>query len=218
MHQGDFDKDKGVIRSNGVDEVTQYQFAACVERICERHPPPVLGPLLAAFPFVVQGFHSYNSSHYVNHQVAALVQELGLEKFAKPRQRPYNNDVSAESKEGGVICRQRSNENFAGRNVEECAPAPQKGLGTGSELPTAVPLLMPRDGLQGHAASGPPLSRHPHAVRRAAGSAWERLRGIDSSRCGILTVTAFASTRISHSEGSPWSASLRAVSHGAWPH
>lgn len=214
MHQGDFDKDKGVFRSNGVDEVTQYQFAACVERICERHPPPVLGPLLAAFPFVVQGFHSYNSSHYVNHQVAAPSEELDLEKFAKPRQRPYNNNVSAESKEGSVICGQRGNEHFAGRHVEEWAPPPQKGLGTGSELPSAVPLPMLGDGLQGHVASGLPPCRHPHAVRRVAGSTWERLRGIDSSRCGILTVTAFASMRISHPEGLPWSASLRAVSHG----
>ena len=129
-HQGDFDKDKGAFHSNGIDEVTQDQFAGCVERICERHPLPVLERLLAAFPFVVQGFHSYNSSHYINHQMAALLEELVLEKFAKPRQRPYNNNVSAESKEGSVICRQRGNEYFAGRHVEEWAPPPQKGLGT----------------------------------------------------------------------------------------
>ena len=103
MHLGDFDNDMGVFHINGVEGVTQYQFAGCVERICERRPLPVLERLLAAFPFVVQGFHSHNISHYVNHQGAALLKELGLEKFAKPRQRPYNNDVSAESQEGSVI-------------------------------------------------------------------------------------------------------------------
>lgn len=51
MNPSDIDKDKWVFHINGVDRVTQYQFAACVERICECHPPPVLERLLAAFPF-----------------------------------------------------------------------------------------------------------------------------------------------------------------------
>ena len=130
MHLGDFDNDMGVFHINGVEEVTQYQFAGCVESICEPHPLPVVERLLAAFPFVVRGFHSHNISHYVNRQGAALMEELGLREFVKPRQRPYNNDVSAESRDASMTCRQRGNEYFAGRHVEEWAPPPQKGLGT----------------------------------------------------------------------------------------
>jgi len=111
-------KDKEVLNVNGVDGVIQYRFAGCVDRICERHPLPVLERLLAAFPVVVQGFHSHNSSHYVNHQVATLLEELDFEKFAKPRQRPYNNDVSAESKGDSAIYRHRGNVDFSGLHAE----------------------------------------------------------------------------------------------------
>ena len=48
--------------------------------------------LLASFPFGELSFHSDNDSKYANCQPAALMEELGLEDFAKLRQRPCNND------------------------------------------------------------------------------------------------------------------------------
>ena len=67
MHQGDPDKVNGVYDINAVDEVTQYQFTGCVERISENFPLPVLERLLESLPFAVQGFHSDYGSEYVNY-------------------------------------------------------------------------------------------------------------------------------------------------------
>lgn len=106
MHQGDCDKVKGVEHINRVDEVTQCEFTTCGERISECHPLPVLGHLLASscLPIVMHCFHSDKSSHKVSHQVDVRMEGLGLEEFAKPSQRFCNNDVSAASKNGNVIC------------------------------------------------------------------------------------------------------------------
>lgn len=45
MHQGDLKKVKGVRHINVVSEVTQYQFAGCVERDSECDLVPVLEKL-----------------------------------------------------------------------------------------------------------------------------------------------------------------------------
>ena len=86
MHQGDLGKYKGINHINGIDEVTQYQFAGCAECIRERYPLPVLERLLVSLPVVVLGFHS--AIKYVNHRLVPLMQELGLEEFATPLRRP----------------------------------------------------------------------------------------------------------------------------------
>ena len=51
-----------------------------------------------SLPVVVQGLHSCNGSKYLSHQVAALVEDLGLDEFAKPRQWHSNNDASADTR------------------------------------------------------------------------------------------------------------------------
>ena len=61
-------------------------------RIFRRYLLPVLARLLASFPFVELSFHSDNDSKNANCRPAALMEELGLEEFAKLRQRPCNND------------------------------------------------------------------------------------------------------------------------------
>jgi len=48
--------------------------------------------LLASFPFVELSFHPDNDSKDANRQPSALTEELGLEEFVNPRQRPCNND------------------------------------------------------------------------------------------------------------------------------
>jgi hypothetical protein len=76
VHQGDSDEKKGVYHINAVDEVTQWEIVASVERISENHLVPVLENLLAGFPFVIRGFHSDNGSEFINKTVAKLLNKL----------------------------------------------------------------------------------------------------------------------------------------------
>ena len=69
VHQGDLDGRKGLYHINAVDEVTQMEVAACVEKISERFLIPALQQMLEFFPFVILGFHSDNGSEYVNKTV-----------------------------------------------------------------------------------------------------------------------------------------------------
>ena len=69
-----------------MDAVTQFQVVARVERTSEAYLIPALETLLAAFPFVIRGFHSDNGSEYVNYQVATLLNKLLIE-FTKSRSR-----------------------------------------------------------------------------------------------------------------------------------
>ena len=47
---------------NAVDEVSQCQCICAVERISAAFLLPVLAAMMAAFPFVIRGFHSDNGS------------------------------------------------------------------------------------------------------------------------------------------------------------
>ncbi len=102
VHQGDFDKEKGVYHINSVDEVTQFEVICTVEKISEQYLIPVLEELLKAFPFVILNFHSDNGSEYVNQHVVALLRKLFIE-FTKSRARHSNDNALAESKNGAII-------------------------------------------------------------------------------------------------------------------
>jgi hypothetical protein len=102
VHQGDLDKIKGVYHINAVDEVTQFEFIFTVEKISEHFLIPILEELLAAFPFILLGFHSDNGSEYINHQVARLLDKLNVE-FTKSRSRRSNDNALAEGKNGSII-------------------------------------------------------------------------------------------------------------------
>ena len=102
VHQGDWDKQKGVYHINAVDEVTQMEVIATVERISERYLMPALEQLLGDFPFVIRGFHSDNGSEYINKRVAKLLEKLRIE-FTKSRSRQTNDNAPAESKNGHVV-------------------------------------------------------------------------------------------------------------------
>ena len=56
VHQGDFNGRKGIYHINAVDEVTQWEIVASVEKISEAYLMPVLESMLAQFPFI-RGFH-----------------------------------------------------------------------------------------------------------------------------------------------------------------
>lgn len=102
VHQGDWDKQKGVYHINAVDEVTQMEIVVSVEKISERYLIPAVEQLLEDFPFVVRGFHSDNGSEYINKTVAKLLEKLRVE-FTKSRSRQTNDNALAESKNGHVV-------------------------------------------------------------------------------------------------------------------
>src|SRR5712691_2510547 len=102
VHQGDRENAKGVYHINAVDEVTQWEIAAAVERISEAYLEPVLATLLAQFPFVLHGFHSDNGSEFINQSVARLLNKLMIQQ-TKSRPRHSNDNGLAETKNGAII-------------------------------------------------------------------------------------------------------------------
>jgi transposase InsO family protein len=102
VHQGDQDKRKGVYHVNAVDEVTQFQIIATLERISEEFMLPALNQILAAFPFKIKGFHADNGSEYINYTVAELLDKLCIE-FTKSRSRHSNDNGLVEGKNGSVV-------------------------------------------------------------------------------------------------------------------
>jgi len=102
VHQGDRDGLKGVYHINAVDEVTQWEIIASVERISEAFLAPVLESMLLQFPFIIRGFHSDNGSEFVNHVVAKLLNNL-LIRFTKSRPRHTDDNGLVETKNGWVL-------------------------------------------------------------------------------------------------------------------
>lgn len=102
VHQGDLDKVKGVYHINAVDEVTQFEVVASVEKISEQFLIPVLEMMLSEFPFKIKGFHSDNGSEYVNKIVLELLNKLHVE-FTKSRARKSGDNGLVEGKNGSII-------------------------------------------------------------------------------------------------------------------
>jgi len=102
VHQGDSGQRKGVYHINTIDEVTQYQIMACVERISEAYLLPVLEDLLDQYPFTLWEFHADNGSEYINYQVAEMLQRVFI-KLTKSRPRHPNDNALVESKNGSIV-------------------------------------------------------------------------------------------------------------------
>ncbi|MFO7773147.1 MAG: integrase [Dehalococcoidia bacterium] len=102
VHQGDMNGLKGVYHVNAVDEITQWEILASVEKIAEAYLVLVLENMLEQFPFIIRGFHSDNGSEFVNHIVARLLNKL-LIKFTKSRPRHTNDNGLVETKNGSVL-------------------------------------------------------------------------------------------------------------------
>jgi transposase InsO family protein len=100
--QGDTNSTKGVYHSNALDEVTQWEIAASVERISESYLEPALATMLTQFPFVIHGFHSDNGSEFINQTVAKLLNKLMIQQ-TKSRPRHSNDNGLAETKNGAII-------------------------------------------------------------------------------------------------------------------
>ena len=102
VHQGDASTHKGVYHINAVDEITQWEIIASVERISEAYLVSVLESILVQFPFVIREFHSDNGSEFVNHIVAKLLNKL-LIRFTKSRPRHTDDNGLVETKNGSVV-------------------------------------------------------------------------------------------------------------------
>jgi transposase InsO family protein len=102
VHQGDSGHHKGVYHINTIDEVTQYQVIACVERISEAYLLPVLQDLLDQYPFTLWEFHADNGSEFINYQVAEMLQRVFI-KLTKSRPRHPNDNALVESKNGSIV-------------------------------------------------------------------------------------------------------------------
>jgi len=117
VHQGDSGGMKGMYYINIVDEVTQYEMIASVEKISEHYLRPVIEELLTLFPFRIFEFHSDNGSEYINHVVAALLNKLCIE-LTKSRSHHSNDNALVESKNGSIIRK------LYGRNFIDAKYAP----------------------------------------------------------------------------------------------
>jgi transposase InsO family protein len=102
VHQGDQNGHKGVYHINAVDEVTQWEVVASLERITEKYLEANLEGILRQFPFHIKGFHSDNGSEFVNKVVADILNKL-LIRFTRSRPRHPDDNGLVESKNGSVI-------------------------------------------------------------------------------------------------------------------
>jgi hypothetical protein len=102
VHQGDLDKEKGVYHINAVDKVTQWEILGAAEKIYERYLAPLLGDLIAQFPFCILEFHSDNGGEYINKIVAQLLNKL-LIRQTKSRARHCNDNALVEGKNGSIV-------------------------------------------------------------------------------------------------------------------
>jgi hypothetical protein len=102
VHQGDYDKRKGVYHINLVDVVTQWEIVGAVEKISEQYLIPLLEDALNQFPFIIKGFHSDNGSEYINKIVAQLLNKLLIHQ-TKSRARHCNDNALVEGKNCAII-------------------------------------------------------------------------------------------------------------------
>lgn len=105
VHQGDFDKIKGVYHINLVDEVTQEEVVVTVEGISEYFLLPALENALRQFHVKIINFHSDNGSEYINKRVSSMLSKMLIEQ-TKGRARKTNDNALVEGKNYAVVRRQ----------------------------------------------------------------------------------------------------------------
>jgi transposase InsO family protein len=102
LHQGDQDGKKGVYHINTVDEIVQWEVVGAAEKITEEYLIPLLGKIIASYPYRIMNFHADNGSEYINSKVAEMLNNL-LIKLTKSRPRHTNDNALAETKNGWVL-------------------------------------------------------------------------------------------------------------------
>jgi transposase InsO family protein len=116
VHQGDFDKEKGVYHINMVDEVTQWEIVGCVEKISEQYLEVLLEDLMSQFPFKIINFHSDNGSEYINKTVAKLLNKLIVSQ-TKSRSGKCNDQALVEGKNGSVVRKHMGRSHISQKNA-----------------------------------------------------------------------------------------------------
>ena len=101
VHQGDYEKKKGVYWLNLVDEVTQFEFVFCVQEICHKYVLPIIEEVNRICPFKIINFHSDNGSEFINQKVAAF---LNKEQIIQTKSRPrrHNDNALVETKNNAI--------------------------------------------------------------------------------------------------------------------
>ena len=102
VHQGDYNKKKGVYHLNITDETVQWEIVGSVEKISEYFLEPLLKDLIDQIPFKIINFHSDNGSEFINKVVAKLLNKLLIQQ-TKSRARHCNDNALAECKNGAVV-------------------------------------------------------------------------------------------------------------------
>lgn len=102
VHQGDFEKQKGVYHINFVDEVLQWEVVIATEKISESCMDDVLQKAFPLFPFIIQNYHSDNGSENINGVVSSLLQKLTITQ-TKGRPRHSNDNGLVETKNGSIV-------------------------------------------------------------------------------------------------------------------
>lgn len=102
VHQGDYEKQKGVYFVNLVDEVLQMEFVFCVHSICAENIKSILLALMKICPYNIINFHSDNGSEFINKLIADILNKEHI-KQTKSRPRKHNDNALVESKNGSII-------------------------------------------------------------------------------------------------------------------
>ena len=102
VHQGDFEKEKGVYHINMVDEVLQWEVIMAVEQISESCMEEALMEAFPLFACTIQNYHSDNGGENINYRVAALLKKLTIHQ-TKSRPRHSNDNGLVETKNGSII-------------------------------------------------------------------------------------------------------------------
>ena len=116
VHQGDYDKVKGVYHINLVDEVIQWEIVGCTEKITEQYLEILLEQLLKQFPYKIINFHSDNGSEYINKIVAKLLNKLLISQ-TKSRSGRCNDNALVECKNGAVIRKHMGRTHISQKNA-----------------------------------------------------------------------------------------------------
>jgi len=93
---------RDVYHINSVDEITQWEVAVCVPKICEACMIPALEEIIDQYPFSIFNFHSDRGGENINYQVSDLLNRL-LIKQTKSRSYHCNDNALVETKNGSVI-------------------------------------------------------------------------------------------------------------------
>lgn len=82
--------------------MTQWEVLGCCQASSKNYLNQFLEEMLAQCLFPMLGFHRDNGSEYLNHRVAAMLDEL-LAEFTKSRPCRSTDNALVEGKNGAIV-------------------------------------------------------------------------------------------------------------------